>query len=90
VRALAITVFAAQAIGAVLGLILGQQSSWFLQLWFGGAIATFPAFLVGLVLQSRLRPGSIGQNRAMVRRMGMIALVLSLVAIFVPELGFNT
>jgi hypothetical protein len=82
VRALAITVLVAQVIGAVFGLIFGQQSTWGEQIWCGGAIATFPAFLVGLVIQSRLRPGSIGQNLVMVRRMGLIALLFSIIAVF--------
>lgn len=84
VRALSITVLVAQVIGVALGLIFGQRSSWGEQIWCGGAIATFPTFLVGLVIQSRLRPGSIGQNLVMVRRMGLIALPFSLIAIFMP------
>jgi hypothetical protein len=89
VRALAITVLAAQVVGGAIGVVFAHQASWFLKLWFGGALATFPAFLVGLAIQSRLRPGSIGENKVMVRRMGLIALVLSLVAIFMPYLAFD-
>lgn len=89
VRALAITVFGAQLAGAALGLLLAWHSSWFLKLWFGAAVATFPAFLLGLVIQSQLKPGSIGENRTLVRRIGIIALVLSVAAVFMPQLGFR-
>jgi hypothetical protein len=89
VRGLAVTVAIAQVSGALLGVVLASHGQWFLRLWFGGAIATFPAFLVGLVIQSRLRPGSIGENHVMVRRLGLIALLLSLVALFMPMLGFE-
>jgi hypothetical protein len=89
VRSLAITVFGAQLIGAAIGLLVASHSSWFLKLWFGAAVVTFPAFLLGLVIQSRIKPGSIGENRVMVRRLGLIALLLSVVAVFMPQLGFK-
>ena len=89
VRALAVTVVVAQFVGAALGLAFAWHSSWFLKLWFGGAIATFPAFVLGLIVQSRFKPGSIGKNQVMVRRFGLIALALSVVAVFMPQLGFN-
>lgn len=89
VRALAITVVAAQVAGAAVGVLLPQFPHWFESLWFGAAIATFPAFLVGAVVQARLRPGSIGQNRVMVRRLGLIALLLSAFALAMPIFGFG-
>ncbi len=89
IRALAITVFGTQIVGAGLGLFFAHHGDWFLRLWFGGAIATFPAFVVGATVQSRLRPGSLGENLVIVRRIGFIAGILSLVAVFMPELGFK-
>jgi hypothetical protein len=58
-------------------------------MWFGGAIATFPAYLLGLFVQARHRPGSLAANRVMVRRLGLIAALLSLVALAMPLLGFG-
>jgi hypothetical protein len=89
IRALAVTVVLAQILGALLALFLAHHSTLFLKLWFGGAVATFPAFLVGLAIQARLQPGSIGENSFMVRRFGLIALLLSLAAIFMTLLGFE-
>ena len=90
VRALAVTVYAAQVFGAVAGFMFPRFPHWFESLWFGGAICTFPAFLVGLAIQSKLRPGSLGENRVMVRRLGLIALALSAFAVAMPYLGWGS
>jgi hypothetical protein len=65
------------------------------QLWFGGVMAAFPGFLVGLFIQARLKPGSLGENKIMVRRLGMIAALLTLIAVLLilvpvarPMFGF--
>jgi hypothetical protein len=89
VGVLVVTVVAAQAAGGALGLAFAPHSEWFFRLWFGGAVATFPAFVVGSFIQSRMRPGSIAGNLVMVRRLGLIAAILSLVAVFMPELGIT-
>jgi len=86
VRALFVTSLVAQFLGAAAGLLLAVFPSRFECVWAGGALATFPGFLIGLALQAYLRPGSIGANVVMVRRLGLIALVLSL-AVFVVPLG---
>ena len=89
IRALAVIVLLAQVAGAALGYLFPHFPRWFESLWFGAAIATFPAFLVGLIVQARLRPGSVRENRVMVRRLGLIALALSVFAIAMPILGFG-
>lgn len=89
IRALAITVILAQCAGMALGLFFAQQSTWLLRAWFGGALVTFPAFLIGLAIQSRAQPGSIKNNRILVRRLGLIALLLSAIAIATPVVGFE-
>ena len=89
IRALFVTVLVAQIIGAAAGLFLSDSESWFLRLWFGGAVATFPAFVLGLVVQTRARPGSISENRVIVRRLGLIALLLSIAAPLMAKLGFG-
>lgn len=84
VRPLFVTVIVAQIIGAVLGLWTARFPSWFDNLWCGGAFATFPGFLLGLPIQIRLRPGSLGEIRVMVRRMGLIVLLLFAAAFVFP------
>lgn len=88
IRALAITVILAQCAGMALGLIFAPQSTWLLRAWFGGALNTFPAFLIGLAIQWRAQAGSIRRNRVLVRRVGLLALLLSAIAVAMPMMGF--
>jgi len=75
---------AAQVLGAACGLATEHFSAAFDNVWFGGAIATFPGFLAGLPIQTRVRPGSIAENRIMIRRMGMVALILTVAGATMP------
>jgi hypothetical protein len=56
VRLLVVTVFVAQLIGGLLGWLFGSHPEIFMKIWFGGALATFPAFLLGLIVQKQMRP----------------------------------
>ena len=89
IRPLAMVVHGAQLLGGVLGLLLPRFPHWFESLWFGAAIATLPAFLVGLAFQAHLRPGSLAQHKVMVRRLGLIAALLTAFAVAMPWLGFG-
>jgi fucose 4-O-acetylase-like acetyltransferase len=89
IRALSVTVVAAQALGAAIGFLVPRFPHWFESLWFGAALATFPAFLVGAVIQARVKPGSLGENSVMVRRLGLIAALLTAFAIAMPFFGFG-
>lgn len=90
VRALAVTVYAAQVMGALAGLAFPRFPGWFESLWFSAALCTFPAFIIGLVIQSKLRPGSLMENKVMVRRLGLVAAALSVFAVAMPYLGWGT
>ena len=79
-----------QIIGALAGLFTRSMPHWFVSLWYGGAMATFPGFLVGLFVQWRERPGTLSANALMVRRMALIAFMLSASALAVRYFGlFN-
>ena len=84
VHPLFVTVIAAQLVGAVIGMSVGYFPGWFENIWVGGASATFPGFLIGLPVQARLRPEAIPENRVMVRRLGLVALVLSIAGFTMP------
>jgi hypothetical protein len=86
IRPLALTVLAGQLIGAGVGVLVATYANLFANIWAGAAIATFPCFLLGLVIQRQRNPDALRENRTMVRRLGLIALVLSL-AVFVMPLG---
>jgi hypothetical protein len=82
VRPLAIIVLVGQLVGAGVGLFLQPFAHTFANIWAGAALATFPCFLLGALVQVRLNSAALRENRVLVRRMGLIALVLSL-AVFV-------
>lgn len=88
VRALLATVFVAQLIGAAVSLEAEPTSRWFDNFWLGGTLATFPGFLIGFLIQKGLQPESNKETKSMVQRMGLIAVILTLAAIFFPEIGF--
>lgn len=88
-RALSLVIAAAQCVGAGVSLWAGHYPSWFENLWFGGALATFPGFLAGLAVQRHLKPNSVIVCRPLVRRMGMVSAVLSLAALVVPLGAFT-
>ncbi|WP_440224246.1 hypothetical protein ACQQ2N_03265 [Dokdonella sp. MW10] len=89
IRALSVVVLGAQVLGAALGFLLPRFSHWFESMWFGGALATFPAFLLGMFIQDRWKPGSLKEHKVMVLRLGLIAALLSLFAIAMPLFGFE-
>ncbi len=84
IRPLVVTVFVFQTIGSVIGLIVINHPTWFENLWAGGAFASFPGFLVGLYVQAKTGKEAIGENIVMVRRVGMIALIFTLVTFLMP------
>lgn len=86
IRPLAVTAFVVQALGGLLGLWVSVYPSWFANLWAGGALATFPGFLLGLFVQYWMDSTRIRENLVMVRRFGLVALVLSL-SVFMMPLG---
>ena len=89
VRALSVVIAVAQCIGVGVSLWVGHYPSWFENLWFGGALATFPGYLIGLALQRYRKPNSLIVSRALVRRMGLVSAVLSLAAFVVPLGALN-
>lgn len=90
IRALSIVVVAGQLMGGVAGLVYPRFPFWFEAMWFGAALSTLPSFLVGLVVQAHDKPGSLGANKVMVRRFGLIAALLSGFALAMPLLGFGS
>jgi hypothetical protein len=89
IRVLAVTVIALQLVGAAIGLALPRFPDWFESMWFGAALATFPAFLLGALLQARSTPGRLTEHKVMVWRFGLIAAALSAFALAMPLLGFG-
>ncbi|WP_162350663.1 hypothetical protein [Pseudoxanthomonas gei] len=85
VRPLFVTVLVAQAIGAIASLSVQGLSDWYQTAWFGGALATFPGYLIGLFVQRHTRAGSITSNRSAVLFLGVISLILFIAALTFPR-----
>ena len=88
IRACVAIVLFFQIIGALAGLFTRPMPDWFLSVWYGGALATFPGLLVGLFIQWRERPGSLSANSLMVWRLAFIAFVLTASAIAARYYGW--
>ena len=84
VRTLMTVVLVFQVGGALLGLLLAHYSEWFSNVWAGGAIATLPGFVAGFIAQRAKDPASISVNKVMVRRLALVAVLLSLSAFIMP------
>jgi hypothetical protein len=87
VRPLAVTICVVQLVGGIIGLLVSPYSYWFHNLWIGGALATFPGYLIGLALLSQLRPGSVSENRVMINHVGLVSALLSALALAFPFWG---
>ena len=86
VRPLSVCILVAQLLGAVAGLGFYDGQSWVDDVWTGGALASFPGFLVGLWVQAVMLPGSLERNRVLVRRVGWLAAFFSAFALVFPWL----
>lgn len=84
IRILAVVAFAFQIVGALIGLWIEHYSEWFSNLWAGGALASFPGFVAGYIVQAIRAPSGISENKTMVRRFGVIACLLSLCVFVMP------
>jgi hypothetical protein len=78
-----------QLLGLGLGALFPRFPSTFDSAWFGGAIATFPAFAAGLILQLKLNRANIIENKRMVWHLGLVAAALFAFALAMPLLGYN-
>ena len=87
VHPLFITVLIAEAIGAFSNLLLQGFGDWFATIWVGAALSTVPGFLAGLLVQSRLRPGSVGVNRSVVIYMAVVVLLLFVCGLMFPRVA---
>jgi hypothetical protein len=87
VRPLAVTLVIVQLLGSLGGLLMAPHPSWFHNVWIGGALATFPGYLIGLAVLSQSRPGSLIQNRIMINHIGLVSAVLSALALTFPLWG---
>jgi len=73
-----------QIIGGIVGLSYPLYGMLLIDLWFGSAVSTAPGFLIGVVWQSINSPKIIRQNLLIVAIMGIMCVVLTISAFFMP------
>jgi hypothetical protein len=62
---------------------IGRFGHWFVDFWFGGAIATIVGFWVGLIWQSKASRHSLVHHRPILLVLGCISIVLFVTAFFI-------
>ena len=77
------TVKCGQLLGAAVGSFCHLHQDWFFNLWIWGAGPTFPAYLVGTVLQKRSLPDYFKQHGNLMWWLRLISLALSSTALAV-------
>jgi hypothetical protein len=63
---------------------IGRFGHWFVDFWFGGAIATVVGFGIGLIWQRKVSRHSLGQHRPILLVLGCISIILFVAAFFIP------
>ena len=76
VRWLSGTLFTAQLLFSIVGLWLFTHPREVANLWMGGALATLPGYLVGLVIQFNADLTQLKQNKWTVVLLGVISIAV--------------
>ncbi len=82
VRPLFLTLLTAQFAGIALGLVAARHLPFADAAAAAGALASLPGYLLGLLVQLRAAPQRIGEHAVMVRRIGLVAAMLSAVGLY--------
>ena len=89
IRGLFAFVVVFQVIGLGLGALFPRFPGIFDSAWFGGAIATLPSFVAGVLIQLKLNRPSITDNKRLVWHLGLVAAALFAFALAMPLLGYG-
>jgi hypothetical protein len=83
------SVFMSQLMFGALGAFAFSFGSTHTNVWMGGVLSLVPAFCLGLLLQHRMDPDKLSENKWTVWALGAIALILtgSAIAQLVTETG---
>jgi len=73
-----------QLVGGLTGLIFGKYGHPFIDFWFGGAVLTFPGFIVGSLWYKSVSTESIKDNLFAFSFIGLICLSLTTFAFLIP------
>ena len=79
-----VVVVLAQVLAGCIAVILEPYGFWFIDFWFGGAVATVFGFVAGVIRQMKSVDGSWRSHRQMLFFMGIASLVLFVAAFVMP------
>ena len=79
----------AQLAGGVALIVIGKYGHPLVDFWFGGAVSTFPGFILGTVWHGYSAKEEIKNNLLAIGFIGILALMLTLAAFFVPLEQFS-
>ncbi len=79
----------AQLAGGLALIIIAKYEHVFLDFWFGGAISTFPGFILGLLWQVSSSNETIKNNLLVIVFVGVLCFSLTLGAFFIPLEQFS-
>ncbi len=71
-----------QLIGGFSAIFISKYGSFFVDLWFGGAVSSFPGFILGLLWHSSKK--AIKDNLLVIGFLGFLSLMLTLSVFFMP------
>ncbi|MGO4261470.1 hypothetical protein [Lysobacter sp. TAB13] len=84
-----LAVLLAELIGAAIGYYALSAPHPILRLWLGAALAALPGYALGLILQRKLRPDRFRTHRPLIRRLGVLAALLTLTAVGILICGLD-
>ena len=76
VRWLTGSLFGAQILFGLIGIFVFSEAVPFQRFWLGGALASFPGYVFGVVLQYRVAPAQMAEHKFTVWLTGLITLLL--------------
>lgn len=89
VRPLVLAVLLAELVGAAIGWSSLSAPSGFVRLWFGAALSALPGFALGLIAQWLSGRERFATHPVLIRRIGLIATLLTLAAGLMLMLGLD-
>lgn len=79
-----------QIAGGIIGIISSKYGHPFVDFWYGGAISTFPGFVIGSIWHHYTSPEKLINNKLTFLFIGAICLCLMISAFFMPLEQFAT
>ncbi|MES9880129.1 MAG: hypothetical protein ABW185_04530 [Sedimenticola sp.] len=76
--------FVVQLAGGIVGIVNSKYNLPFIDFWYGGAISTFPGFIIGALWHQLSSADEISDNKLAFLFIGAICLCLTVSALFMP------